>query len=84
MERLSLNPYPLRRLKASESLPFTLPASTAIEIAGLSVEALQAQGRLFVVDYSYQVCSLGVGKPHFVSGVLRVPKMSPSTKISSK
>jgi hypothetical protein len=76
MERLSLNPYPLRRLKASESLPFTLPALTAIQIADLSVEALQAQGRLFVVDHSYQVCSLGVGIPLFVSGALRAPKIS--------
>jgi hypothetical protein len=54
MERLSLNPFPLHRLKPTEKLPFDVGHSLAVSITGLSLKTLQALGRLFVVDHSYQ------------------------------
>lgn len=54
MEQLSLNPYPLRRLKAKDALPFTVPDSDSVQISTLTLTALKAQGLLFVVDHSYQ------------------------------
>lgn len=54
MERLSLNPYPLRRLKAKDPLPFTISDSDSVQISTLNLTALKAQGLLFVVDHSYQ------------------------------
>lgn len=54
MERISLNPYAIRRVKQSESIPFDLPVLTALKIATLPVTALKNLGRLFVVGHSYQ------------------------------
>ncbi|KAH7346897.1 putative arachidonate 5-lipoxygenase [Rhexocercosporidium sp. MPI-PUGE-AT-0058] len=54
MERLSLNCYPLRRLKPSDNLPFTLDLNTTVEISTLSLSALLESGRLFIADHSYQ------------------------------
>ncbi len=54
MERISLNPYAIRRVKQSESIPFDLPVLAALKIATLPVTALKNLGRLFVVDHSYQ------------------------------
>lgn len=51
MERLSLNPYPLRRLKISDSLPFQISSSIVYNLTtAFSLEALKFNGRLFVVD----------------------------------
>jgi hypothetical protein len=50
MERLSLNPYPLRRVKVTEPTPFTLPLATAQKLTGDSLDAIKLAGRLFVVD----------------------------------
>lgn len=54
MERLSLNPYVLRRIHPSEALPFQVSDTTAQKITGLTLAALQASGRLFIADHSYQ------------------------------
>jgi len=50
MERLSLNPFPLRRIKTDELLPFTIPSDSAIALTGQDLDVLQLAGRLFVVD----------------------------------
>lgn len=55
MERLSVNPYAIRRLHpTAEELPFAVVAPIAIKVAGRTVETLHKQGRLFIVDHSYQ------------------------------
>ena len=55
MERLSNNPFPIRRLHPqSDSLPFALDDDTATKVSTMSLEELHASGRLFVVDHSYQ------------------------------
>jgi hypothetical protein len=53
MERLSQNPFPLELVKPSDTLPFHLPDNLTVRIAGASLEALQASGKLFVVDRKY-------------------------------
>jgi hypothetical protein len=50
MERLSLNPYPLRRLRAKDPLPFELSTRISLQLTGLPLRALKALGNLFVVD----------------------------------
>ncbi|KAH9217134.1 lipoxygenase [Leptodontidium sp. 2 PMI_412] len=63
MERLSLNCYPLRRLKPSDTLPFTLDLNTTVKITTMSLPALLQSGRLFIVDHSYQLSyPKGAGK----------------------
>lgn len=54
MERLSLNPYLLKRVGITDKLPFTIDAIDSIRIAGLPIQVLQSFGRLFIVDHSYQ------------------------------
>ena len=54
MERLSLNPYPLKRVEASSSLPFRVADELVSKIAGTTLDSLKADGRLFIVDHSYQ------------------------------
>ena len=54
MERLSNNPFPIRRLHPSDNLPFTVDDDIAKKISTLSLEELHAAGRLFLVDHSYQ------------------------------
>lgn len=54
MERLSLNPYSLYRLRLTDSLPITIADSIVIRIAGVPLAALHFSGRLFVVDHHYQ------------------------------
>lgn len=50
MERLSLNPYPLRRLKLTDPLPFAVDAATVFKVTNsyLTLKAIQLLGRLFV------------------------------------
>lgn len=52
MERLSVAPFRVFRVKADDALVFTV--DNAESISGLSLEALQSQGRLFLVDHSDQ------------------------------
>ena len=55
MERLSNNPFPIRRLHPqNDSLPFQLDWETVTNISTMTLEQLHAAGRLFVVDHSYQ------------------------------
>ncbi|KAI0554027.1 lipoxygenase [Xylaria curta] len=49
MERLSTAPASVARVGANDALLFAV--DNAASIAGLSLEQLQAQGRLFVIDY---------------------------------
>jgi len=55
MERLSLNPYPLKRVGATSTLPFSVADEIVSKLAGTTLESLQSAGRLFIVDHSYQV-----------------------------
>lgn len=50
MERLSSNPFPLRRVKAIEALPFTISLDSAIKLTGWSLDAIKLAGRLFIID----------------------------------
>lgn len=50
MMRLSANPYRLKRVQLTDKLLF--PVDDAASITGLSLQKLQAQGRLFLEDYS--------------------------------
>ena len=55
MERLSINPFTIKRLHPKkDSLPFNIDDSIVLKITGKSLAALHADGRLFFVDYSYQ------------------------------
>ena len=55
MERLSQNPYVVRRLGPQEKLPFPVDADVARRLAsGMNLEALHITGRLFFADHSYQ------------------------------
>ena len=54
MERLSQNAFPLNLVKPNDTLPFQVPDNLTSKIAGASLEAMQANGSLFVVDHSYQ------------------------------
>jgi hypothetical protein len=54
MERLSLNPYALRRLTPDDALPLQVPTAIASKIAGLTASQLLATGRLFYVDHRNQ------------------------------
>jgi hypothetical protein len=51
MERLSLNPYPLRRLGTKDYLPFIIPDEIVLEVAGATLWGLYIKGRLFLVDH---------------------------------
>ncbi|KAI8951241.1 lipoxygenase [Xylaria longipes] len=50
MMRLSASPYRLQRVKPGDTLLF--PVDDAAAITGLSLQQLQAQGRLFLEDFS--------------------------------
>jgi hypothetical protein len=55
MERLSSNPYAIRRLHpTADVLPFDLDGTTVEAITGTRLSALHRNGRLFHVDHSYQ------------------------------
>lgn len=56
MERLSLNPYPLRRFKSSDPLPFQVSSNIVRTLTGYSLEGLKYSGRLFVVDRELIPC----------------------------
>ncbi|KAI8628040.1 lipoxygenase [Xylariaceae sp. FL1651] len=50
MMRLSASPYRVKRVQRNDALLF--PVDNAAAITGLSLQDLQAQGRLFSIDYS--------------------------------
>ncbi|KAI1324959.1 Lipoxygenase [Xylariaceae sp. FL0255] len=54
MERLSTNPYSIRRLYPSDDLSFILDDKLAVALSGLPLSELHASGRLFLADHSYQ------------------------------
>lgn len=55
MERLSNNPFPIRRLHPEkDGLPFVVDDTVVHKLTTLSLADLHAAGRLFVVDHSYQ------------------------------
>ena len=54
MERLSGNPYPLKRLLSDTPLPFLVEDEIAIELTGTTLSSLQESGHLFIADHSYQ------------------------------
>lgn len=54
MERLSNNPFPLRRLHPNDSLPFQVDDELVRKLSTKTLKQLLAAGRLFLVDHSYQ------------------------------
>lgn len=56
MERLSFNPFAVRRLDPAtdSALPFQIEDSTAMNISGQTLESLLSAGRLFYVDHRNQ------------------------------
>ncbi|KAK1447540.1 manganese lipoxygenase [Colletotrichum melonis] len=55
MERLSTNPYIIRRLTyRKDKLPFPLDDKTVRKITGTTLDSLHRDGRLFLADHSYQ------------------------------
>lgn len=55
MERLSTNPYAIRRLHpTADILPFQIHDETVTALTGTQVTSLHEDGRLFFVDHSYQ------------------------------
>lgn len=53
MERLSMNPYAVRRINTTETLPFTVDDNIVNNLTTQSLSQLQQAGRLFFVDYSF-------------------------------
>lgn len=55
MERLSVNPYSVRRLHpTADALSFHVDSIVPSTLAGVNLEDLHRAGRLFYVDHSYQ------------------------------
>ena len=55
MERLSNNPFSIKRLDpATDVLPFDVEPSIIFQLTGTVLEDLLTSGRLFMVDHSYQ------------------------------
>ncbi|KAG6277888.1 hypothetical protein E4U47_006535 [Claviceps purpurea] len=52
MQRLTLNPFVLRRLHPSERLPFAVPDDVARNLTTMTTTQLLRSGRLFYADYS--------------------------------
>jgi hypothetical protein len=50
MMRLSATPYRIKRVQRQDTLPFPVPE--AASITGLTLQQLQAQGRLFLEDFT--------------------------------
>jgi hypothetical protein len=55
MERLSINPFVVRRLNTSEALPFAVDAPIVRNLTGQTLRGLQSTGRLFYADHSSQI-----------------------------
>lgn len=55
MERLSVNPFSVRRLHPiNDVLPFEVDSTVSMKLAGTDIQTLHKAGRLFYVDHSYQ------------------------------
>lgn len=54
MERLSNNPYIIRRLHPNDNLPFDVDDQIVRNLTTQSIQELHSSGRLFIVDHSYQ------------------------------
>lgn len=54
MERLSSNPFPIRRIRPNDMLPFDVDDQIVQNVTSASLTDLHAAGRLFIVDHSYQ------------------------------
>ena len=55
MERLSVNPFSVRRLHpTADVVPFEVDPIISMKLAGADVQTLHKAGRLFYVDHSYQ------------------------------
>jgi len=54
MERLSVNPFTIRRLSPSDSLPFTVEDTISSNITGITLQSLFNSGSLFYADHRYQ------------------------------
>lgn len=55
MERLSANPYSIRRLHpTADLLPFKVDSMMSTKLAGVDIKTLHEAGRLFYVDHGYQ------------------------------
>jgi len=51
MERLSVNPYSIKRLnRKTDKLAFTVASATAISVTGVTQAALFASGSLFYAE----------------------------------
>ncbi|KAG5981308.1 hypothetical protein E4U55_003085 [Claviceps digitariae] len=51
MQRLTLNPFVLRRLSPNERLPFAVDEAIACNLTTMTADQLRRQGRLFYADY---------------------------------
>lgn len=55
MERLSVNPYGVRRLHPTADIrPFEVDPTVPVKLAGTDIEHLHRAGRLFYIDHGYQ------------------------------
>ena len=55
MERLSVNPYVVKRFRPEQELPFEVDEKIVTKLAaGLNLKDLHSSGRLFLADHSYQ------------------------------
>ncbi|TVY34757.1 Manganese lipoxygenase [Lachnellula subtilissima] len=62
MERLSVNPYSIKRLDASATLPFQVDNGIATNITGTTVSGLLKSGSLFYVDHRDQATLESTGR----------------------
>ncbi|KAL8784965.1 MAG: hypothetical protein Q9195_008831 [Heterodermia aff. obscurata] len=61
MERLSSNPFPIKRLNPqNDTLPFEIEDKIVQNLTTMSLASLHAAGRLFIVDHSYQANYAGI------------------------
>lgn len=54
MERLSFNPYAVRRLTPEEDLPFTIDDEIVRKVSGAPLAELHSSSRLFYIDHREQ------------------------------
>ncbi|KAI6359034.1 hypothetical protein MCOR25_007179 [Pyricularia grisea] len=54
MERLSVNPYIIKRLHPEDTLPFEVDPTAIERLTTTTLNSLHVAGRLFVADHSYQ------------------------------
>lgn len=62
MERLSVNPYSIRRLNPSDTLAFPVDNGIATNITGITLSGLLKSGSLFYADYRDQATLESTGR----------------------